>query len=87
MTIKGNISKRFPFTPKPIPEQPVWEIGVFPYKSVNGVVVEWNSVVRRQDPGETRRQVVVLKPMTSPEAAQQAAEAWLRKTYGSGPRK
>jgi hypothetical protein len=58
-------------------EQPEWQIGVFPYKSVNGVVEEWNSVVRRRDPGEERWQVVVLKPKPSPEQARASAQLWI----------
>jgi len=64
-------------------EQPQWEIGVFPYKAVNGVVVEWNSVVRRQDLGEARGQVVVLKPKPSPEMAKLNAQNWVRSRFKS----
>jgi len=67
----------FPFKPRVMPEQPEWEIGVFPYSAVNGVVTKWNSVVRRRDPGEARWQVEVLKPKSSPELAQASAQLWL----------
>lgn len=78
------MSQRFPFRQKVEPEQPYWEIEVFPYKTVNGVVVAWNGIVRRRDPGEARWQVWVMKPpQDSPEAAQKFAEAWLHNAYAN----
>jgi len=64
-----------------VTEAPKWNIGVFPYKTVNGVTVEWNSVVRRQDPGEERWQVVVLKPKASSEFAKLNAQNWIRSRF------
>ena len=64
-------------------KQPEWQIGVFPYQSVNGVVVEWNSVVRRRDPGEQRWQVVVLKSKESQDLARANAERWIRDRFKS----
>ena len=67
----------FTYKPRVLPEQTQWEIGVFPFTSVNGVVTEWNSVVRRKPPGAERTTVTVLPAHKSPERARAHAENWL----------
>lgn len=54
------------------------EISVHPYRSVNGVVVEWNSVVRRRVRGEKRWDVAVLPPVQTAEIAHRNAVNWVQ---------
>jgi len=58
------------------------DIGVYPYQSVNGVTVSWNSVIRRRHPGQSRWQVTVLPPLASPELAHENALNWVRSQMG-----